>query len=327
MVQTRSRSTAAIISSATLNLDRIWISLVNQGLAETTLKQYNSGHKKYLSFCCAIRADPCPASELLLLRFVASQADKVAAGTIQNYLSSVRYLHIIRGYRNPCSDFERLRLLMRALKKRSGKPRQRSPVTPVMLRAIASKLDFNCYNDLLFWCATCLGFFGFLRISEFTVEGSFDPEFDLSIDDVSLLPHVCGAVLAIKHSKTDPFRKGASVTFGATGTPICPVSALTAYLRRRSLAKGPLLRFINGRPLSRTWFRARLKVACAGTGMTGDFTSHSLRIGAATAAAAAGIPAGTIQMLGRWSSDAYKLYIRTPRHKLAEMSQRLVRPA
>lgn len=51
------------------------------------------------------------------------------------------------------------------------------------------------------------------------------------------------------------------------------------------------------------------------------YSGHSFRIGAASAAAAVGVPAYFIKMLGRWSSDAYHLYVRTPRETFASISQ------
>jgi hypothetical protein len=38
------------------------------------------------------------------------------------------------------------------------------------------------------------------------------------------------------------------------------------------------------------------------------FGGHSLRIGGATAALAAGVPPNLIRLMGRWKSDVYELY-------------------
>ena len=51
------------------------------------------------------------------------------------------------------------------------------------------------------------------------------------------------------------------------------------------------------------------------------FGSHSFRIGAATTAAAAGVPDHLTQVLGRWTSNAYMPYIRTPRSTLANVAK------
>ena len=40
------------------------------------------------------------------------------------------------------------------------------------------------------------------------------------------------------------------------------------------------------------------------------FGAHSLRIGGATAALAAGVPPAVIRITGRWSSDCWELYAR-----------------
>ena len=171
-----------------------------------------------------------------------------------------------------------------------------------------------------------LAFFGFLRVSEFTVGGAFCEKFDLSGEDAMFLADLSGVVLKLKSYKTDPFRKGANVTVGATQSPLCPVLAFIRYLHLRpNKTSGALFKFQNGRPLSRKWFSNRLKLACATAGAQGDYTAHSLRIRAATALATAGLFSREIQVLGRWTSDAFKLYICTSRKVLTTAAHRLLR--
>jgi len=59
------------------------------------------------------------------------------------------------------------------------------------------------------------------------------------------------------------------------------------------------------RPPTRTWFLQRLHSL-----FPMDVAGHSLRSGGATYFAAAGWPDDRIQALGRWSSDAFKIYAR-----------------
>ena len=53
------------------------------------------------------------------------------------------------------------------------------------------------------------------------------------------------------------------------------------------------------------------------------FNTHSFRIGAATSAKAANMSDTYIQMLGRWKSNAYKLYIQIPPQEIANLSKLL----
>ena len=122
-----------------------------------------------------------------------------------------------------------------------------------------------------------------------------------------------GVCLRIKQSKTDPFRQGVDVYVGATRKAVCQVDALLRYLEVRSSTAGPLFIHTDGIPLTRASLVSRLKQALCQVGIQPDaFNGHSFRIGAATTAAQRGMEDSLIQTLGRWKSDAYKLYIKLP---------------
>ena len=94
---------------------------------------------------------------------------------------------------------------------------------------------------------------------------------------------------------------------------MCPVSALLAYLAVRLSRGQHLFVWEDGKPLSRSEFGHLLKKTLEAAGLeTSRYSGHSLRIGAATSAAAAGVPDHLIKVLGRWRSEAFQLYVRTP---------------
>ena len=75
--------------------------------------------------------------------------------------------------------------------------------------------------------------------------------------------------------------------------------------------------------MTRQRLQARLHVILKAAGWPGKYTLHSFRVGAATAAASLGFPEYLIQGMGRWSSDAYKCYIKLPNKHLLNASHSL----
>lgn len=168
----------------------------------------------------------------------------------------------------------------------------------------------------MFWAACTLGYFGFLRSAEFTVPNaaSFSPAIHLSVQDVAVdsssVP--MSMRVRVKASKTDPFHKGCFIHIGRGTFPLCAVQAVMTYLCLRGDASGPLFLLQSGQPLSRVILTKWLRRILSAAGVTGNFSSHSFRIGAATAAARNGVPDHLIQALGCWTSNAYQSYIGTP---------------
>lgn len=256
--------------------------------------------------------------------------------SIKGYLSAIRRLQIMNGLGDPfIASWPLLEYTLRGIKLRQAKHRvtrvkQRLPITPDILRKLKGSWEKDCHNSdfIMLWAASCTCFFGFLRSGEVTVPSmsEYDPEGHLSEGDVSLDSQSEPSVVRvhIKASKMDPFRKGVYVYLGKTGNELCPVVAVAAYLAVRDRQSGPFFRFASGTPLSRELFVKHIRIALRPYDLeVSSYSGHSFRIGAATAASAAGVEDSMIKTLGRWQSSAYQTYVRIPRESLAAVSKKL----
>lgn len=205
----------------------------------------------------------------------------------------------------------------------AGRQSPRLPITKTLLNVLYSSLDMH--QVVMFRATCCVAFFGFLRVSEFTTESSFDSSKHLGIDDVAVDSSVNPSMirLTIKSSKCDQFRRGSMTYLGRAHPPICPLSALIPYIQLRGSTPGPLFRRSSGVPLTSRDINTHLHMILARANIQGNYSSHSFRIGAATAAAAAGIPDHLIKVMGRWSSTAYQKYIRPSPSTQANVAQHL----
>lgn len=185
------------------------------------------------------------------------------------------------------------------------------------------------FDKTMLWAACCLAFFGFMRCGEFTSPSPrAASEATLRASDVSVDSRANPQVLIVwlRHSKADPFGAGMHLYLGRTGDILCPVTAMLGYLAIRPATAGPLFVFHDNTFLSRARLVTHMRETLSQAGIqTAHFSGHSFRIGAASAAARAGCNDSLIQTLGRWKSDAFTAYIRTPPDDLAAVSKRLAR--
>lgn len=101
------------------------------------------------------------------------------------------------------------------------------------------------------------------------------------------------------------------IQIAKVGCCICPLYHLQQYLKDRPYLTRALFCHFNGSTLTRYQFSAVLKKTLQVLGFDySRYKSHSFRIGAASTAAEIGWSADIIKMAGRWSSDAYKSYVR-----------------
>ena len=95
-------------------------------------------------------------------------------------------------------------------------------------------------------------------------------------------------------------------------------------MARRESSEGPLFTVSDGLPITWQQLSSTVQSTLHSAGYTGSYSGHSFRIGAATTATALGVPDHLNKTLGRWSSDAYHVYIRTPFSSSVHVSRWLV---
>ena len=306
---------------------------MSQGLPPSTHRTYKSAQLRFLNFCTQSgrlhpNGSPCPAREWTLCLFATHLSGSLSSASIKIYLSAVRSLYIDLGFPDPLVNCLQLQPVLRGIRRTRGSPGpSRLPITDLHMLIIHNSLSFAIQDHVMFWAASPLAYFGFLRSAEFTVPSlsAFNPDIHLTVDDNAVDSHTSPSCLqlTIKASKTDPFRKGCCLYIGLGRPPLCALSAIMNYQPLRGQSPGPLFLLSSGQPLSRTLLTHWLKDIFAAAGIQGSFSSHSFRIGAATVAARMGVPDHLIQAVGRWNSDAYKLYIRTPAEALAQVTSLL----
>lgn len=173
---------------------------------------------------------------------------------------------------------------------------------------VQHSISTKSYDDLLFATIMSCAFYGCHRMGELVIKS--DKElFDSRklIKRSSLVFSNNHAQYRLPYHKADPFYRGSDVVFSQHDIAN-PIHLLHSYASLRDIRHGarlPLFLCENGSIPNRTWFDAKFFKF-----LSHNFGGHSARAGGATYYASLGLSDSIIQALGRWSSTAWKIYIR-----------------
>lgn len=232
-----------------------------------------------------------------------------APSTIRTHLSALAFSHKVLDLYFPTKNFL-VEKMLRTVQSERHSTDLRLPITLPILMDILDQAPLciqGVYDLLLFKAMCSTAFFAFMRAGEICNSVNTMQAESLFFDPASYFAIV--TFFKYKHKNT------------SVGWPIritskahlrhCPVRLLSHYMQVRGASQGPLFRTEKGLPISRNRFAGQLKTCLRRLPVDHSrFSLHSFRIGAATSAILAGKSHEEIRTLGRWSSDAFKRYIR-----------------
>jgi hypothetical protein len=178
-------------------------------------------------------------------------------------------------------------------------------------------------QKLLVWAIATIAFHGAFRIHELLckIETEFDPDFALLGKDIVTKIEAGGKQvieITLKSSKENKSGKAVIIDIFETGGALCPIKAYMRWQSRCPQKRDmPAFRDEKGTPVTGAKMNKWLK-ELLGKHVDyekGKFTGHSFRIGLATTLGTLGFSNDDIKEAGRWSSNAYEIYMTLPRRR------------
>ena len=320
---------------------------VSMSVAVGTATQYQSAinviepASKYLKRPINV---PFTTEDCIALIVYMANVRGLKSSTVTNYFSGFRMLHLIKGHYNHQLRADIVTQMIKGVKNgdqirdmiQNKHPRQ--PVTVGIMAKLKesihnAKMPMHHKRLIWFTATTCL--LGSFRIHEVLPreQNAFDKSITLMEGDVKFTSLKSNGIMTravtlhLKNPKEDKTTHGIRVDIFETTGPLrwlCAVNAAMKYegVMNKANTEQPFARTANGTGYTGKMFNQDLKQLLMGKlDLTlGPLTSHSFRAGLATMMAKAGCPDRDIQLTGRWTSTAFKSYVKTARPRRAALA-------
>ncbi len=255
-----------------------------------------------------------PIQLVLFITFLVNKG--LGHATIRNYLSAISFYLKLKGFNDPTTTFV-VQKIMIGVKNLSPPSIRRDPVSIVILDRLIGALplaNLTQYDQIMLKATMSLMYFGCLRIGEIVISNSMqhtlkDTQVKISVNPPKV-PAINIKFTSYKHLKGSP----PMLTLKSLdGKQHCPVHALQQYLNiRPRKSSQPLILNQDTTPLNRKQFKKYLDMLIKAAKLNQyNLNTHSFRIGRTTDMVMSGCYSDTyIQKIGRWSTAAYKQYVR-----------------
>jgi hypothetical protein len=278
----------------------------------STLKTYSSALNSYLTFVRLhdLPVEPTPDT---LSFFVVFMSHHIEPRSVRSYLSGIcqqlePYFPNVRASRHsPLVE----RTMTGCLRLKSTPTKRKRALTLSDLSDVLSKMsDSHSHDDKLFKCMLLTGFFALMRLGELSFPNSvklrnwkkISKRSSVVINNNQYEFHLPG------HKADQYFEGNRIIVRKQHYSDINPVHFFSDYISSRDSCfplLSPLWLTSKGTVPTRDFFIKRLR-----NFFNNDIAGQSMRAGGATSLAEHGVPPAYIQLIGRWSSNAFFIYIR-----------------
>jgi hypothetical protein len=272
---------------------------------------YSSAVNSYFNFCTthSLPVEPTPDT---LSFFAVYMAHHIKPKSVLSYLSGIcnqlePFFPDVRSHRRHWLVTKTLAGCRKMLPSSTSRKR---PITRSELAAVVRKYAASTsFDDILFLAILLTGFHGLLRLGELTwPDNKKLCDYRKVVMRSSVQVNSKSFQFTLPGHKADRLFEGSQVLIQSTELDDDAWRPFTTYLALRDKCfpfRAELWLKEDRSIPTRSWFLQRFR-----RHFSGNVGGHSLRAGGATALAEAGVPPHMIQAIGRWSSDAFQIYIR-----------------
>ena len=315
--------------------------VLQRGKRCNTMKGYSSAEDHWIKYFEArgwdplLKEDSYEEKSKKIIAYISYErvSQQLLGRSIKGKLSGIGAYFIRNFRRNPFHELESVQSFLRDLSSHDPPPDPKVPAPPQLLELLCRSIDESSVGGATIVATTCAASAYMLRSAEYLSpdDGKIDPKRVLTWGDITMRrslgyeEEIC---------EDENFQDGKAMTLRIVSyknkkvvstrtlvqnekSPICPVKAikwLHKTLKDHGItpeANRPICQLAGADEfLTRDNVSNLLKIIAEQCGCDPKkLASHSLRRGGACAYAAAGVPDEDIKRFGRWTSDAYKLYI------------------
>ena len=314
--------------------------LVAASISNSTWRNYSSALRSFQKFEVFSRVTYTWPLDIGAVRAYTSYAlseGKLAPASVINYLSAMRYIHLIKGFPAPhILQDDMIQILIRGAKNLSNPPssNKRRVVSLPLLQALKEEIErssWSLYLKTAVWALFSVAFFASARMGELVGPSrtSFDASSTLRVRDV--LVRDSGIMIHLRRPKSGNPKGEFLYLFPFPYKGLCPVLALKSHLSsvsKRSLPSHlPLFCDDDGYIFTVDYVNIALKSLLK---FRIDFRDHSI----SAHSFRAGLPSELQRMpsllnsdevrgWSRWNSDCISRYERLDSHQKEKIFQKI----